>query len=316
MNNDERIISETKSDGENPVLPETHVENDILEEILRSQSQRKMELVSEIEEHANRLESTIQKKIEIFLQQPIKHTFREMAMFKLASISENLSDKSFLLFEGDEHPVVCFYFDNNLFQKLLVIAITGDAEAQEGKRPLSGGEKSLMQVFTNLLGMGFFEGTDIISKFGIPKKPVIGNPNQFDEYDQKTEFVSFRFDLSVAGIEDSYLLIAPLSAYDDPKKTGWNQKSDSELREELIWKEMLFDRIQDLSVPLKIELGSADLLLADVNNLAPGQTLQLSVQSEGLKVFAEDGALLMTGGLQIEGDKINFKVSSTADLKG
>ncbi|MEM9277741.1 MAG: FliM/FliN family flagellar motor switch protein [Pseudomonadota bacterium] len=309
MENEQLIIV----DEESGVTQGERTSDGVAERILRSQSQRKMELVSEIDEQAKLLEGAIQEKVSKFVGITSKVRFREMSMFEVDSVIGQNSTNSLFLFEGDELPIVFFYFENNLFQELLSITISGDAKSAKDGQPLSDGEKALFIVFISLMGAGFFEVADVFSEYGIPKKPVFYEPKYLKEYEGLQDFVSLTFDISAAETTGECKLITSLSVFDHREKQSGSHATNDETSEEDIWSDKLFDRIQDVPVPLNVELGSVEMFLSEVNALQPGQTLKLPINPEEMKLFTDAGEFLLSGSLQVDREDLKFRVMKRAE---
>ena len=116
---------EAAAEAQQGIPDEAEIEDSFLNELMRSQFQKKVDLVSEIEDQALMLAESMTRKVHKFTSRDAAVKFREISMFGRSVLKvPNSNDNGMFLFEGDEHPVACFLFGKLSFQQLLTMALT------------------------------------------------------------------------------------------------------------------------------------------------------------------------------------------------
>jgi len=316
MNTEDDIVlaTEESPDEIQQELPDSFdTEDSFLSELMRSQFQKKVDLVSEIEDHALMLADTMSRKVKKFVQRDAVVKFREISMFERSVLKvPNSTDNGMFMFEGDEQPVACFLFGKPSFQQLLTMSLkAGKAEACSGD--LSVAENRIFSVFIDFLGTALFETVDVIPLFGIAKKPRVVYPDEFFDIAKDGDLVCFTFDLTIEELEDAFVLMAPLAIFDSRNTKIVKDNSRHEPPEDTEWKDALFNQIENLKIPLQVELASGELLVSQVDALEVGQELKLSNWPETVDVYADLLQTVMSGEIQVSGKKLNLRVTSEAN---
>ncbi|MEM7069154.1 MAG: FliM/FliN family flagellar motor switch protein [Pseudomonadota bacterium] len=303
------------ADDPEPAVPGSveSVDDGFLTELMRSQFRKKLDLVSEIEEYASSLEEAIAAKMASFISREVSLNFREISMFQNAILdTPNSFENSLFIINGEERLITSFVFGNPTFQQMLAMAMT-TGNPQPGSGNLSAAERRLFFLFIDLLSTALFETIDVIPEFGIPQKPQMPDQAEFLLYAKDLELICFIFDIEMDGVEDSFVLMSPLSLFAGSSNTDEKDTEPLESPEEIEWRHALHNQIENIPVPLSVELACADMLVSDINNFEVGQELQLPIKYENLNVNADLIHTMMRGELEITGKKLHLKITNGAE---
>lgn len=280
-----------------------------LDELARSQSRKKLDLLSEIEICIKTLETHISQRLDSFLQLDSHLSFEEMALFEgVDQMSRTFASHSMFLSEIDETVVGCVVLENAVSRKLMSAALTGKVPPEKSDKEFSPAERKVFLVFGSLLNTALNESFDSLSILGVPKKAAFVEPERFEEIAGERDWVCLTFCLEFLDHTEKLLIVVPLSLLSGEFPEKAEAGNDNELVIDAGWQSSLFDHIEKLKVPLFVEFGSKDLPLSQVNNLQPGQRIELSIDETNLKVFTEEGQALLLGGLERKGDTLEIKV--------
>jgi flagellar motor switch protein FliM len=118
------------------------------------------------------------------------------------------------------------------------------------------------------------------------------------------------------GIKSSMIIAVPIQAFepvfDDKKLLGQKDRRDSAV----VWKAKLFDQIENIQVPVTIELGSTELPLATVEGLQVGDELVLPVKNSNLNVFVEGETHLLNGAVEVVDNGFKLRISNAEKSQG
>lgn len=280
-----------------------------LEELARSQSQKKLDLVGEIEEQVKVLAQHLEQRIQAFLQSSCMVSFTEMVLFQdFSSISPKISDSLLAQAEIEDIPVGCFLIENASARNLLSAGLTGKTTEARSNANLAASERRLFLVVADLLTTALYESLDSVTGLGVPGKPEFMEADDFLEQIEGEDWICFHFVVEFAGHGETLALISPLALYN-----GQGLRAQELDREEVVvdtqWQALLFDQIENLKVPLVVELGSIDLSLSQIEGLRPGQTLGVKIDPARLCIFTDQGQALVRGSLEKAGNDLEIKIN-------
>ena len=296
-----------------PTVDDVLDENEFLVQLKQSQSQKKIDLVTEIEERIELIAEKTAMKLEQLCQENLKVAFREMSMFQRLSFIDNGSkDYSLVLVEDEGLPVVVYLMDHNLYRNLLSYALAGSGKHAQEERDLSASETRIMLMFADHMASAIFENMEVIPLNGMPDKARFLTREELAEFSDEAELVAFTLDLKIGDLDGSFVMMSPLPLFEksEPAQIGSEQSAIAKKEE---WRQVLQDRIDDVPVPLVIELGSRELQLTDVMSLRVGQKLDLHINPKKITAYSSEDEEILIGGLALHGNSIRFQVDSGAE---
>ncbi len=299
----------TSEPAAEPVTGEPE-ENEFLVQLKQSQSQKKIDLVSEIEERIELIAEKTTRKLAQLCQENIKIAFHEMSMFQRLSFIDNGSkDYSLVLVEDAELPVVVYLIDNTLFRKMLSYTLTGSDRYADDPRDLSASEKKLFLMFSDHMASAVFENMEVIPLNGMPDKARFLTREEMAEVSEEVELVTFTMHMKIGTSEGSFVMMSPLALFEksEPAQFSADRNAIAEKEE---WRQMLQDRLDDVSVPVTIELASRELQLSEVTSLHVGQRLDMQINPQKLTAYSLHNEEIMHGALAIHGKTIRFQVDN------
>ena len=296
-----------------PTVDDALDENDFLVQLKQSQSQKKIDLVTEIEERIELIAERTAKKLVQLCQENVKVTFREMSMFqRLSAIDNGSKDYSLLFVEDEGLPVVVYLMEHTLYRNLLSYTLAGSDKHAQEQRELSASEQKLFLLFADHMASAIFENMEVIPLNGMPDGARYLSREEMLEISDEAELVAFVLDVKFGTVEGSFVLMSPLALFEksEPAQFGAEQNALAEKEE---WRQVLQERLDDVPVPVTIELGSRELHLSEVTSLRVGQRLDLHINPAKITAYSSHEEEILKGGLALHGNSIRFQVESGSE---
>ena len=291
------------------------IKDDFLDELMRTQSQKKLDLVSDIEERARVLEQALGDKISSFLQLEIRAEFADLFMFhRLAIAEQGLTSPQIALMDVGEDPVAGIAIQRDSVRRLLSIALTGNDLTSDAGDKMSAAETSLFLVFADYLATVLYEMFPGIREMGIPEKSRRVTRDAVIEIADETDWICFTFRLPVEGNSETLLIMTPMAMLESTQQShdSYNDYDQDHVEIDPAWRSALFDRIENLPMPMTVELAGAEMPLSVVDSFSPGQTLEIPIVTNSLNVVADPDTLLLRAALELKDGNLNLRVIEAA----
>lgn len=289
------------------------VREDFVDELVRSQSQKKLDHVNDVEDQAKLLEQALGEKVGTFLQMGVDAKFGELFMFHRLTLAEQgLSNPQIALLEIENQPVACVSMQREAARRFLSIALVGKDLTADLNKDLSKAEASLFLLFTDFLATVLYQVFPGIPAMGIPDQSRRLSRDGLAALAVEEDWICFSFDLPVEGDSEKILIMVPLPVLTASANGNGIDDDYDQVDIDPAWRSALFDRIENLPMHLTVELASAEIPLSKVNTFATGEMLDLPIEPFTLKVMADAETLLLRGALEVQNGKLNLRVLEAA----
>ena len=194
-------------------------------------------------------------------------------------------------------------------QNLLAVALTGKTANNGSDAQLSASESRLVMVLVDLLATTFFQANEKLAMMEELTPGTRMNRDIFEGMVQSDDWVKFDFSLSFADTTEQVTLMSPLALFNGQ---GLVAEEDDDEEEEVIvdtdWQKFMFDNIENLKIPINLELGSIEIPLAQIERLEPGQTLGIEINANRLRLSTDHGQSLAWAGLLVNEGAMELKI--------
>ena len=281
-------------------------------ELIRSTAGDALSAIPGIEQTIVELTKVLRFKIASFFKEDIEFTFSSMRM--LDELSDEEVEKFLILRvpgEG-EHRVALMLATPEQVRHVLMLLL-GGKKASPSDFPtgeLRGSEASLFLLFAEQMVSGLVEAADIVSNYGIPASPMISNRKEFRQFCNELELVTLEFSL---GFEEDMKLIefvVPLEVFDLIKlPDDMGTTEEPELSEEELWDAALGDHVENLKIPMGVELSSFEMSLSKLCSLQVGESFSVNSTKGGLRILDDEGVTAFIADLEIHNRKFGLRVA-------
>ena len=294
---------------ENPVA-----ENDqFLSDLSRSEVKRKLDLVEEIETQIEAIKGRLENNIGSFLQAECKMEFANMAVFEDGLVAEqNFETTCFHLVQKMAEPSAFFQISKASSRRLLSAALTGSVAEAEEPVSLSAGETRLLKVFFDLLAAEYLRVMEPGSGTDKQATSRLVDAEELTEIIEDADWVCFYFSLEFAGQKEAFSLILPLAMINGENRDFGMFGGGEEVDATTLWRNALFDHIENLKMPLIVELGSAEIPLSTINRMQCGQRFELEIDPRKLEISNDYGQPLLYGSLGVTGNRLGITIKEKA----
>ena len=288
----------------------TPISSDVLN-ALEMRKNASMERFSDIDESLASMEKEVSKKLEMFLGKTSELELSEIAMYNPEAPSALLGQQPVLArIDGDEDQLlICFCMASPTFRNLLTVTLGGKNKSASDDLGLTFAERKIFTRFVDQLMSGYFEILDSISDIGIPRKPYVIDIQTLHGILAKTELVSVTFELDVAGEKQAFAILAPLEVL-EPAKSSKPDETEIErkLEADRKWSETLKNSVETMEVPLRAQAASIEMALSEISDLKVGQSLNLTLNSGGVRFLDADGNFTFLTDIVFQKNQIRLRV--------
>lgn len=215
------------------------------------------------------------------------------------------------LFEADEDEAVALItLDADAFRRVLRLAIGNPADPASLQAELSFAEQRLFMRLAERLARSAFECAGSSDHIALTRTARYADETVLGESLTGAEMVKVGYEIA---FKSTRVLIAAVLAMDilspEPAGDGEPVVDSDEQLQEWAWQQKLQEAAKRLPVPMVAELALAEMPLAEIAGLEPGQSFSLPGRTDTVRVVDTAGATGFIARLEMDKGKLYLRVA-------